>query len=188
VPFSESLRHVTILPQKDARTAKQAKTLAGLLLILVFAVFSPGLRLGVTASTARSVRLGTAELTVPGGWVLSGTSPRITVTKPCITIFCATPRAGLVVEVSKLPAKLDEVWANAAKKALHNIFSAEVALRAFQEISGPLQCAETDSLTTDGKLMAACLDSNLRLTSTFRGEASLRPVFYQILAGAHRVE
>jgi len=173
-------------PTRDARTAKQLGALAILLVLLFLAILRPTVGLGFGALHSRKVQLGATELTVPQGWTLSYASGKMAISKPCYTIFCGSPRAGFVVETNKLPANSDEVWARGAEKVLQRLYP-DASIRTVAVDSGRVKCVELDA-TADGKVAASCLNSNLRLTSTFKGESELKPVFYQVLTAAHRVE
>jgi len=161
--------------------AKQVKILAVLWLLFLLVILSPTLRLGIGALQSRDIQFGGAALTIPKGWTFSDRSGKLTVSKPCYTIFCGSARAGFIVEVTKLPEK---VWLNTAGKNLQRT-SPDADLRTVQNDPGT-ECLELDWISDDGKVMASCMNSNLRLTGAFRGDESLKPVFYQVMAAAHR--
>ncbi len=172
-----------ILPTRDPKTARQLKTLAMLWVLLLVAVFSPTLRLGAGALHARNVRWGTAEISVPKGWMFSKDEGRLTVSKPCYTIFCRSARAGFIVETGKQSASSEKLWVNAARKTLAR-FAPDTTVSTV-EVGSNTECVAMDSPFPDGKIMATCLNSDLHLTSTFRGELILMPVFYETLGTAH---
>ncbi len=161
--------------------AKQVKILAALWVLLVLIILSPNLRLGAGAMQSREVRFGGAALTIPKGWTSSDRSGKVTVSKPCYTIFCGSARAGFIVEMTKLP---DKVWLSTAGKNLQRM-SPDADLRTVEDGPGT-ECLELDWISDDGRVMASCLNSNLHLAATFRGDESLKPIFYQVIAAAHK--
>jgi len=165
---------------------QQLRALAILLVLLFLAILRPTIGLGLGALHSRKVQLGATELTVPQGWTLSYASGKMAISKPCYTIFCGSPRAGFVVEASKLPANSNEVWARSAGKVLQHLYP-DAGIRTVDLDFGRLKCVELDA-AVDGKVAASCLNSDSRLTSTFRGESDLKAVFYQVLTAAHKVE
>jgi hypothetical protein len=161
--------------------AKQTRILAALWVLFLLVILSPTLRLGAGALQSRDIQFGGAALTVPKGWTFSDRSGKLTVSKPCYTIFCGSARAGFIVELTKLP---DKVWETTARKNLQRL-SPDADLRTVQKDPGT-ECLELDWISDDGRVMASCLNSNFHLTGTFRGDESLKPVFYQVMATAHR--
>lgn len=176
---------MAIVATRDKQTARQVKTLAILLFILLLVVLSPTLRLGTGALRSRQVRLGSVELTVPSGWMLSDASGRMAISKPCYTIFCRTARAGFIIEISK--SADSEKVRSAAKKTFERLLP-DTPLTTINDGSGQMECIEADSTSMDGKVMASCLNSNLHLTSTFKGEPSSKPVFYEVLHAARNAD
>jgi hypothetical protein len=168
------------------RTAKQVRILLILLIVLLLVVFNPVIRVGTDALfTGESIRLPSAELARPKGWKLSHSFARVWVVKPCITIFCTSPRASFVLEPSGLP---DQVWTNAAEKVLRENYGRNAGTRTFTDQSGRLKCVELDSPMPNDDVVASCLNSDLHFTSTFFGKRPLESVFYQVLATARRVD
>ena len=115
---------------------------------------------------------------------MSQSPARVTVWKPCNTIFCDSARAHFVLERKDFP---DDVWLRAATKVFRDNYSGEVITNTIRGDSGLVKCVELSSTLADGKIVASCMNSDLRLTSTFAGDPSLKPAFYAVLAAAHRV-
>ena len=98
-----------------AKTAKQLKLLIALWLLLLFVVFAPSLRLAFSAFRSRQIQVGSARITVPAGWLVHVDDERVTLSKPCYTVFCKTARAGFIVEKSR-SGEAEGLWIVAAKK------------------------------------------------------------------------
>jgi hypothetical protein len=164
---------------------KQARTLGILLVVLCVIVFSPSIRLGVQDVLRRDpVRLGTAEISIPKTWMVSESPRRITAWKPCSTIFCISLRPTIVFETKDMS---DDIWTKAALKVFQDNYSPNVTTQTLDTDSGQVKCVEgLNSTLGDARLVASCINSNLRLAFTYTGDATTKPVFYAILTKAHR--
>jgi hypothetical protein len=167
------------------RSRTQARTLSILVLVLCVIVFSPSIRLGIEDVLRRdTVRLGTAEISIPKTWMVSESPRRITAWKACRTIFCISLRPTIVFETKDMS---DEIWTQAALKVFHDKYSADVTTKTLDTDSGQVKCVEgLNSSLGHGKLVASCINSNLGLVFTYTGNAMTKPVFYSILTRAHR--
>jgi hypothetical protein len=167
------------------RSRKQVATLGTLVLVLCVIVFSPSIRLGIQDVLRHDpVRLETAEISIPKTWMVSESPGRITAWKPCSTIFCVSLRPTIVFETKSMS---DEIWTQAALKVFRDTYSADVTTKTLDTDSGQVKCVEgLNSTLGDGRLVASCINSNLCLAFTFTGNATTKPVFYAILAKAHR--
>ncbi|HEY6946528.1 MAG TPA: hypothetical protein VI431_15420 [Candidatus Acidoferrum sp.] len=172
-------------PRKaNPKRRKQQVILAILTVLLFVIVLSPTISLGVQALFPRApTQLGAVPISVPKTWMLSRDSTRVTVWKPCITIFCHSSQGTFVLEVKDLP---EDVWEHAAAKILRDNYSGEVVTTTINRNSELVKCVELQSTLADGKVVASCVNSDLHLTSTFVGKPSLRPVFYSVLVTAHK--
>jgi hypothetical protein len=181
-PSRDKVFKMIVASARNGKTLKQASTLAALWFLLFLIIMSPTLRLGAGALHPREVQLGMVGLTVPKGWTVSEGSGRVTVSKPCYTIFCGSARAGFIVEMSK--AVSEKSWLDATTRSLQRI-SPDATPMTVEEGRG-MECVEFDPMLADGKITASCLNSGLHVTATFRGDPSLKMVFYQVLAAAHK--
>ena len=171
-------------PIDNASRRKQLRIWSILVLFLCVIVLNPIIRFGVQRLLPRApVRLGNAEISIPKTWMLSSDATRVTVWKPCITVFCGSPQASFVLEVKDLP---EDVWERAATKIFRDNYSAEVTTKTINNGSATTKCLELNSALADGSVVASCINPDLHLTSTFTGNSSLRSAFYAILATAHK--
>lgn len=169
---------------RGTKHRKQVRILAILVLLLCAIVFSPAIRLGIQSLFPRTmVRLGVAEFSVPKTWMLARAPAKVTVWKPCNTIFCGSSQGYFVLEVKDLP---EQVWENAAKEVFHNNYSEEVITKTISGDSGSVRCVELNSPLEDERVVVSCINAELHLTSTFTGKLSLRSVFYTVLATARK--
>jgi hypothetical protein len=168
---------------------KQARILAILVVVLLIIAFNPIIRLGIGALFPRDpIRLGPAEISIPQDWTVSRASTRVEAWKPCNTILCGSlPRASFYIEPSKMPPGSDGIWLDAATKIISKNYSAEANSKIVDSTRGPLKCVELDGLTQRGETVVACLNPDLRLTSLFVGEPTLKPVFYSVLTSARKI-
>ena len=172
--------------RKNPMRKKQLVILITLLLILCAIIANPALRLGINELFPRHpVKLGTAEVSIPTDWMMSETATRVTVWKPCNTIFCDSAKASFVLEVKD--DLLEDVWLRSATKVLRDSYSQDVVTNTIRGDSGLVNCVEPGTTVTDGRAVSSCINSDLHLTSTFTGKASLKPAFYAVLATARRV-
>lgn len=164
---------------------KQLVILTTLLLLLCAIIANPALRLGMQVLLPRHpIRLGVVEVSIPKAWMVSQTPTRVTVWKPCSTIFCDSAQASFVLEVKDdLP---EDVWLRGATKVLHDDYSADVVTHTIRGDSGLVNCVEPSSSLVDGQVVSSCINSDLHLTSTFNGRESLKPAFYAVLATARK--
>ena len=169
----------------NGRHGKQVAILAILIFLLCVIVYRPTIRLAIQVLFPRPpLQLGSAELSIPRTWMLSRNPARVNVWKPCRTIFCDSSQASFILKVEDLP---DDVWEHAAMKILRDEYSAETARKTLYGRSGQIKCVELNSTLADGRIVSACMISDLHLTSTFVGIPILRPTFYSILATAHKI-
>lgn len=174
------------LHTQNGRRRQQVITLCVLLLILLIIIFNPLIRVSFKAlRPSPPMLLGSAEIQLPKGWLWSTTAQRLTVWKPCSTMLCGSAQASFVIEATD-PAMSEEMWQRAARKAIRENNLTEPTTRIINGSSGQIQCLELDSTPEAGRVTSTCLNSNLHVTSTFSGKPSFRPMFYSVLAEAHR--
>jgi len=167
---------------QNPKRGRQLRVLVILTLLLFAIVISPLLRIGVQELLPRApIGLGVAQLSIPPTWMVSRDPMRVSVWKSCATIFCHSADSSFVIEVKYLP---DDVWQRAARQILQDNYSAKAANISINGDSGPWKCLE--ATLADGRVVASCTNSDLRLTSTFTGKPSLKPAFYLVLAKAHK--
>lgn len=158
--------------------------LTALLLLLSAIVANPIIRLGIQELLPRApIQLGAAEVSIPKTWMISQTPTRVTVWKPCATIFCDSAQASFALEVTDMP---DDIWLRTAAQVLRDNFSTDVITSMTSGKSGVVKCVELSSAVVDGLVVASCINADLHLTSTFTGKPSLKSAFYAVLATAHR--
>jgi hypothetical protein len=179
----------TTLDTAGTQGRRRAKLLALLAFIFCLIFFEPLLGAGVTKLfPRRPTRLGIAEISIPKTWMTLERSVRVDAWKPCKTILCsAASRPEFVVEVSKLPVGSDQIWRNAAIKVVRSHSSGHIVSATIPGGSGIWECLEGDPALGDGKIVTACSNFDLRLNSSFFGDASFRQTFYSVLVSAHKI-
>lgn len=168
----------------NGKHRKQVTILSILIFLFMVIVFRPIIGLAIQELFPRvPLQLGSAEVSIPKTWMLSRNPARVNVWKPCTTIFCASSQASFILKVEDLP---DDVWEHAAMKILRDDYSAEAIPKTLHGRSGQIRCVELDSALPDGRVVSACMISDLHLTATFVGIPWLRPAFYSVLATAQK--
>ena len=168
---------------------KRLKTLAALLAVFAPIFFRPGIWLAMTELLPRApIRLGGAEISIPKNWMLVQRSARVDAWKPCLTILCgAAARNSFTLETSKLPVGSEETWDDASVRVIRREYSAEPSRIVVQSGTATWTCEELDNATPGGRAVAACNNRELRLSSSFFGDRSLKFAFYSVLLSARKI-
>ena len=172
-------------PDSEVRKRKQQiVTLSLLSAVLLTILSNPTIRAALRALyPSAPVRLGLAEIRIPKSWMLRTDAQRITAWKLCSTMLCSSSEASFVVEPTDLS---EEQWERAARKVLHDQYSADAASRSINSTTGRIQCLELDGVIEDGRVLAACMSSELHVISTFVGKPGFRPAYYDVLSTAQK--
>ena len=159
----------------------------GVLCLVLFAVvFSPSIRGWVASSLrAKIFTVGTSEIAVPKGWLVSQEAGKLSAWKPCVTVFCGVPsQASFLIKTSTLP---EPEWENSSKKTIHDQGYPEVSVTHVESRDGSFVCVEAQGLVQNSKSITSCLSPELSLTSTFLGDPALKNVHFSVLRSARRV-
>jgi len=169
----------------DRRAKKQGKILLILVIILSSIVFSPTIMLAMRGLFMREpIRFGSVDLVTPKDWMISRTTNKLKVWKPCSTIFCGSgPRPSFTIETSEIP---EDVWERAAKKVFETDYSGGTTSRTIYGQQTPIKCVEINKPASNGWAVSSCVSSAAGLAATFAGDEPLKEVYYRVLLSAQK--
>lgn len=166
----------------------QQRVLFLLVVSLLAAVFEPTLKWALFAPMRRGlVENGRLQVLIPRAWLVESNSSNIVAWKPCLTIFCLSPKASFKIVVEPELIGDDSAWKSGTEALLQGKKLLGITERAFVVTGGKAYCAEGVYVGRAKRKISTCLIPTNGIVGGFEGVASELGEFYQIVQTARLV-
>jgi hypothetical protein len=149
--------------------------------IWVSYIFSPLLFWLASAITRDNpVRSDDVLAVIPRGWEVTKARSTLVANRPCMTVFCATHRASVLIVADEKGMPF-ETWRKATLAEMVRSRVGSPTTRAILGTSGRFTCLEVVSEVLSTDVASDCIEDRGRLHVTFVGNKGELISFYEIL-------
>ena len=177
-----NLPTTTLHADSVAKRSKQARALWLLFIALVLVVLRPGIEAGLRLILAQKrASLAAHTFVIPRGWSVRQRKNEVQMWKPCMTIFCGSPTASIILADARAGGDFD-AWRQAALETLGNRGYAQPNQKAVTAGETKFTCLESRSMSNARIVVSVCYDPALDIQATFDGTGDSLSSFYQLIS------